>query len=228
MIRCALRPAHELYGKTRVRDFGPRALKTCRAWLVSERDNARETANQYAGVIASAFKWGVENELVPAEVWHGLLAVRGLERGRCDARETDPVKPVPEAFVDAIRDHVNRHVWAMVQLQLLTGMRPGEVVQMRARDLDTTGPVWVFDKTEHQDKSREVYLGPRVQAIVKEFLVPDVGSFLFSPAAAEAERIRELREHRRTPVQPSQRDRRKRNPRRQPGPASRSKPRGGI
>ena len=41
------------------------------------------------------FKWAVENELIAARVHHALLAVRGLERGRSEGRETDSVAPAP-------------------------------------------------------------------------------------------------------------------------------------
>ena len=57
-----------------------------------------------------------------------LLAVAGLKKGRSEARETDPVKPVSEEFVQMIKPHVSRQVWAIVELQLLSGMRSGEVV----------------------------------------------------------------------------------------------------
>ena len=44
----------------------------------------------------------------------------------------DPVKPVPEAYIRAGLPLVTRQVRAMIQLQELTGMRPGEVVIMSA------------------------------------------------------------------------------------------------
>ena len=50
-----------------------------------------------------AFKWAVGEEMVPPSVHHGLQAVPGLRRGRADVRESEPVKPVPDAFVDAVR-----------------------------------------------------------------------------------------------------------------------------
>ena len=89
---------------------------------------ARTTINQRVGRIVRLFKWAVENELVPPGVHHGLKAVAGLQKGRSEARETEPVRPVPDAPVEAIRPHVARQVWAMIELQRLTGMRPGEVV----------------------------------------------------------------------------------------------------
>ena len=57
----------------------------------------RTTINQRIGRIVHTFKWAVENELVPPGVYHGLKAVKGLQKGRTEAREPEPVKPVPEA-----------------------------------------------------------------------------------------------------------------------------------
>lgn len=55
----------------------------------------------------SAFEWAVAVELVPPSTHHGLQAVTGLRRGRSAARESEPVKPVPEVSVN-----VSRQVWA--------------------------------------------------------------------------------------------------------------------
>ena len=67
----------------------------------------------------------VENELVPGEVYHAFQAVAGLRKGRCEAREPEPVRPVPMQHVYAIQPFVSRQVWAMIQVQLLTAARPG-------------------------------------------------------------------------------------------------------
>ena len=108
------------------------------------------------------FRWGVENELIPSSVHHGLQAVVGLRRGRTTAPEEQPRRPVPDEYVDAILPHVSRQVWAIVELQRLTGMRSGEVVIMRPCDIDMTGSVWVYQpeshKTEHHGHDRLVEL----------------------------------------------------------------------
>jgi hypothetical protein len=57
--------------------------------------------------------------------------VSGLQRCRCDARETDAVKPVPDHVVDATVPYLSPTVRAMVDLQPLTGMRPGELCMLR-------------------------------------------------------------------------------------------------
>jgi integrase len=106
----------------------------------------RNEVNKRTGRIVRAFKWAVGEAMVPPSVHHGLQAVSGLRRGRAEVRESKPVKPVPDAFVDAIRPHVARQVWAVVELQRLTGMRPGEVCIMRTCDLDTSGRVSVVPR----------------------------------------------------------------------------------
>lgn len=217
--KASLRPVRHLYGHTQARDFGPLALKACRQWMI-DAGWARMNINKRVGRICRMFKWAAENELLPAEVYHSLRTVSGLRKGRTAAPETEPVRPVSNEFVDAVRDHVARQVWAMIELQRLSGMRPGEVVLMRGCDLDTSGKVWVYvpesHKTEHHERGREIYLGPQAQRIVQEFLKTDLQAYLFSPAEAEAERMAALRQKRKTKVQPSQRDRSKRNAKRKP------------
>jgi hypothetical protein len=117
-IRLSIRPLRKLYGDTLARDFGPLQLKTVRQTMVDEK-LCRNEVNKRTGRIVRLFKWAVSEAMVPPTVHHGLQAVSGLRRGRADVRESEPVKPVPDAFVDAIRPHVPPQIWAMVEL--LTG-----------------------------------------------------------------------------------------------------------
>ena len=219
-IRLAVRPLRKLYGHTLAREFGPLRLKTVRQAFI-DSGLCRTEVNKRVRHVLRAFKWAVGEEMVPSSVHHGLKAVPGLRRGRADVRESEPVKPVPDPFVDAIRPHVARQVWSMVELQRLSGMRPGEVCIIRTIDVDMSGQVWIYTpeshKTEHHGRERRIYLGPKAQAILRQWLRAELTAYLFSPAEAEAERWSEQRENRKTPVQPSQRNRRRRKPRKVPG-----------
>lgn len=220
-IASALTFAHELYGTEPAHEFSPRRLKACRQAMI-DANLSRKTCNKYTDLIRQMFRWGVEEEYIYPTLLQGLEAVAGLRKGRTDAREPEDVKPVPWAFVAAIEDHVPRQVWAMIQLQDLTGMRPGEVVSMRAVDLDTAGDVWVYvpreHKTEHHDADRFVDLGPKAQAIIRPFLAGrSIDACLFSPREAEDERRAAQRAKRKTPLYPSHQNRKRAdNPRRRP------------
>ena len=96
----ALRPLLRLFGETRIREFGPIKLKTVREEMV-KAGHCRTSVNSRINRIRRVFKWGVENEYVPAPIFQALTAVAGLKRGRSDAVESIPVQPVREAVVNA-------------------------------------------------------------------------------------------------------------------------------
>ena len=159
--------------------------------------------------------------MVPPSIHHSLKALAGLRRGKSNARESEPVRPVPDAYVDAIRPHVTRQIWAMVTLQRLTGMRPGEACIMRTCDVDASGRVWIYSpeshKTEHHGKSRKIHLGPLARSALREWLRPESAAFIFQPREAMAEFRAGQRRRRKTPVQPSQVYRTKTRRQRSPG-----------
>ena len=96
----------------------------------------------------------------------------------------------------------------MIELQNLTGMRPGEVMTMRGCDIDQSGPVWTYRPARHKTQGRgfdrSIALGPRAQEILKNSLKSDPTAYLFSPADAVAHRNAERRRNRRSPMTPSQ------------------------
>src|SRR4029079_4724533 len=118
-------------------------------------------------------------------VYHGLQAVGGLKKGRTEARESRDVRPVAVTVVEATLPHLSRQVGAMIRVQMLTGMLPGEVVIMRGIDLDTTGIVWFYrpasdqgphgrHKTAHHGHQRVVAIGPKAQEVLRQFLKTDL------------------------------------------------------
>lgn len=163
-VKGAAKVLRRLYGHTLAADFGPLSLKACREEFIG-LGHARKTVNQNTQRLKRIFKWAVENELVPRDLYHGLQAVSGLRRGRSEARETEPVRPVPRRHVRMVRHLVSRQVRVMIDVQLLTGARACEIVPLRPIDLDTSGPVWTATlsqhKTAHHGKERVIYFGPR-------------------------------------------------------------------
>jgi integrase len=141
-------------------------------------------------------------------VYVALKTVKALLAGRTDAPDHERVKPVPIAFVDAIQPYVSRQVWGMIQIGLLTGARPGEIVSMHVGDVNTTGRIWEYvpreHKMQHKGQDRVIMIGPKVQAILQEFLKPSVVAYVFSPAEADRERRERLRAERKSPLTPSQ------------------------
>ncbi len=218
----ASRLLRELYGHTPGAEFGPLKLKAVREAMI-QAGWCRGVINKRVDRVKRLFKWAASEEMVPVAVFESLRTVAGLREGRSPAREAEPVRPVEPAAVDATLSFLNRHVRAMVELQRLTGMRPGEVCRMRLADIDRSGPVWVYrpvqHKTRHHGKSRVVMIGPKGQKVILGFLaggLVEPEAPLFSPLRAREERYAVMREMRRSKVPPSQTNRRAAKPKRQP------------
>ena len=90
-----------------------------------------------------------------------------------------------------------------------------------------TGKIWLYrpgsdqgphgtHKTAYRGQDRVISIGPRGQEVIREFLKPDLYAYLFTPWEAVAGLRAEQRAKRKTKVQPSQVDRRKRKPKRYP------------
>lgn len=206
----SFKPLLKLYETFRVSEFGPRALKSVRQQLITDNKLNRKTLNGYITRVKALFKWGVEQELVPPSIWHGLQAVAGLKRGRTEVPEPGRVHPVLQAHIDALQPLISKQVWALIQLQLFTAARAGELVTMRATEIDTSGPIWVYQPTDHKTAhhgiERTIYIGPRAQEIVRLFMaVRPIGDHLFSPIEAERQRNAEAECHRRPDQKPNPR-----------------------
>jgi integrase len=200
-MRVSLRPFCELYGHTKAVEFGPRSLKTVRQKMV-DIGWCRNNINKSISRLKTVFKWAVAEEIIPGSVYQALMAVPGLKRGRSDARESEPVRPVPQEYVDAIEPFVNRQIWAIIQLQLLTAARPSEILTMRPCEIDRNSHIWIYQpaehKTAHHGHQRKIYIGPRGQEILRPFLFRSDDLYCFSPAEAEAQRLIRNHENRKT------------------------------
>src|SRR5262249_22714135 len=132
---------------------------------------------------------------------------------------TERVKPVPQEHIDAALPHMPPLIRAMVQLQLLSGCRPAEVCLIRPIDIDMHQPsCWVYrpgsdqgpcgtHKTAHHGHERQIFLGPRAQAILCAHLGVKLGGYCFSPKESEATRNATKKASRKSPMTPSQRAR---------------------
>lgn len=188
-MKAAAKPVKELYGSLPAVQFGPLALRAVRQQMIDSGRCCRKEINKRTHRIRRIFKWAVSMELVPPYVYEALRTVEPLLRGRTTARETEPVPPVPLEHVEAILPFVTPQVAAMIQLQKLTGMRPGEVVRMQPCQIDQSKETWVYvpreHKTKYRGKVRQIPLGPQARLVLQPFMNRPPEAYLFSPIEAE-------------------------------------------
>jgi integrase len=223
-LRAAFRPLVRLYGPLLAIEFDSLKLEALQeamatgTWLNdTEREKrtkqrrafgaARTTINSNIDRIKRLFRWGCAKKLIPAENLVNLDAVANLREGRCAARETPAVVPVEPAVVEATLQHLPPVVADVIRLLLLTGARVGELCQLRAQDIDRSGPVWLYrvekHKNRHRGLDRTIAFGPRAQLVLRRYLGDDPAALLFSPAAQQRLYQERRRAERKTPHYPS-------------------------
>ena len=201
-LKLLIRDTRKLYGDIAAVDFGPKALKTVRqVWL--ERGQARPTINKNMRRLSRMFRWAAAEEMIPVTVYQALATVPGLKRGRTVAPEPPPILPVDIAVVQKTLPYLPPIVSDMVRIQLLTGMRPGEICKFRPCDVDRNSDVWEYKprshKTEHHGRSRIVFIGPDAQTVLRPYLLRDASLPCFSPAESMAAFLETKHQARRTP-----------------------------
>lgn len=199
----AFREVCRLYGRTRADEFGPLALVAVRdAWI--REGLARTYINQLVVAARSGFSWAVSVEILPSHRADALRTVQGLRKGRRSrgAREPEKIRPADLGDVDATLPCLPPIVADMVRLQLVAGMRPGELCAVRPCDvvrdwMRVDGvSIWLIRYDEHKNDwrghHRWVPLGPRAQALLAPYLegrAPD--AYCFSPREVAQQFARE-------------------------------------
>lgn len=186
MIRTTLRRWREHYGQLPAAEITPAMLRDWRAAVA--REASPLIAQRSTAVVLAMCRWAVSYDLMPINVYQRLKTIEPLRRSR---KKT--IGPAPMEAVNAVRDHVSAQVRAMIDLQLLTGMRPGEVCQIRPCDITMSANdnVWYYrpetHKTAHHGHERIVYLGPQAQMVLRPFLTGRATTaYCFSAAEAMA------------------------------------------
>ena len=68
--------------------------------LIAE-GKSRSTIDEIVAIIRRAFRWAVSKGMLIRTCIMGWRRSRGLRKGRSDAREPEPVRPVADEVVDA-------------------------------------------------------------------------------------------------------------------------------
>lgn len=157
--------------------------------------NSRKSINKHCQRIVRIFAWGVSQELIRADVAQALREVKGLHKGRTEARESAPVMPVEEGVIQATLHHLPSLVADMVRLQRLTGCRPEEVCLIRPCDVDTSAEVWAYrpesHKMAHRGRERVIFIGPKGQEILRPLSFAGQIELLLLPVGRRTEAARD-------------------------------------
>jgi len=186
-------------------DLTPLQLKEFREHIIDNHSLSRSVINRRIGMIKRMYKWAASEMLVSIHTYRALETVEGLRRGRTVAREGRTVRPISIEAIEAVLGVVTPIIADMIKIQLLTGMRPGELVQMRPCDIDRSGPtIWVYKpehhKTAFHGHQRFIPMGPKAQAILAPYLLRIKTDYCFKPTVSNIQARQRRHKKRKTPL----------------------------
>jgi integrase len=169
MIDLAMRDLVASFGTLSAGQFTPAQFVRLRQiWI--DRRRAVSTCNKWHNYILNLFRWAAMMDHVAPSVWHALLTVPKLKPGRSPAKPVKRVGPVPLEHVEAVRPLVSQQVRDAIDLQLLTGMRSGEVLSMSADQIVNQVYRPLKHKTRWRGHARSVPLGRQAMAIIDRLI----------------------------------------------------------
>lgn len=141
------------------------------------------TVNTALSYLKRMYRWAV----LMGKVSHGtagaVVLVPNMRAKSTDARQTDAIGPVALEDVERTQKKCGRILRDMIDVQWLSGMRPGEVCWMRPCDIEMSGAVWVYTpsrhKTQWRGRIRKIALGPKAQEIIRRYVTPQTTARLF-------------------------------------------------
>lgn len=212
-----LRPLSALFGNTWAGEFNVQKLKLVRQAVRKPKPDWWKAIPGYLDPLPSGQKrrepkqWGVfysNNAMQNIIGFFAWLESEGfVPEGKTEHLKT--IKPlkgelpyeaqtVADEDVEIVCRYTSPQVAAMIRLQRITAMRPGELVRMRPCDIDASGDVWIYTprdpvtgrqahKTARRGHSRQIPLCTRCQAIMEPFLTGrGERDYLFQPREAAA------------------------------------------
>lgn len=195
------------HGETPADQFDGQGVEDVRTVLTSRKPElSRGYINCLIRALKTAFAWMKRRKIVCANTLAEVRQVKALMAGD-GGRETTPIPPVEDWVVEATRRECSCTIRAMIDLQRLTGMRPGELCRMRRCDVSTSMaevlpipgqrrtikaveaegvPIWRYvpskHKNLHRGKMRIVPIGPDAQKVLLPFLERAPEDYIFRPS----------------------------------------------
>ncbi len=192
-----IRLAHQFYGETPIGDFGPLKLRTLRNAMIAgdpaaisvegkpcpRKPWSRNTVNRQVKRLRAIIRWGVSWEMVSPLVVDALDTVSSLSESETTAAESKPRLAVPDEDIQAVRQQLRAKHRDVLDLLLLTGARPGELLMLTTGMIEQNGEMWRCEltrhKSAHKGKRRVLHFNAAAQLILRRYLQSDPDVMLF-------------------------------------------------
>lgn len=187
-LRSTLRVFCQFYEWQPITEVGPLKIMDMMQ-AMARQEVSRYRINRLLSHIKRLMDWLVSRELIGPEKLAAIKSVKSLKAGRTSAKELPPVPAVPIEVVEQTLKNIRKPLCDMIQIQLLTAMRPNEVCNLKFNEIDQEKAVWVYrpakHKTSYRGHKRQILIGPEAQALLRPYSFLDKDKPIFYTTKAE-------------------------------------------
>lgn len=180
-LKSTLRVFREQFEWVPITEIGP--LKIIEMMERLAETESRYRINRILAHVKRLMSWLVSREWISAEKLNAIKSIKSLEYGRTKAIEYEPITAVPAEIVEKTCQKIYKTVKDMINIQLLTAMRPNEVCNLTFAQLDRSKKVWIYTpkkhKTQYRGHVRKILIGPEAQAILLPYSFTDQSEKVF-------------------------------------------------
>lgn len=181
-FKCVIRILTDLFAMTPANEFQALRLRTVRQKMI-EKGWARKWINKQVARVRLMFRVAVSWEMVRPDVLASLQSVPPLSVGESSAPETEPRTAIPDADLEAVRQVLQERHRDVLDLLMLTGARPGELINLTTGMIDRDDDIWRANlrhhKTAKKGKTRTLYFVPSAQLILRKYLKANPNERMF-------------------------------------------------
>jgi len=171
-LRSTLRVFIEYYEWIPITEIGPLKIMDMMQSM-AKKEVSRYRINRLLSHIKRLMDWLVSRELIGSEKLAAIKSVKSLKAGRTSAKEMIPVAAVPIEVVEQTLKNIRKPLCDMIQIQLLTAMRPNEVCNLNFSEIDQAKAVWIYSpakhKTSYRGHKRQILIGPEAQSLLRPY-----------------------------------------------------------
>lgn len=213
-ISLAIMPLAEKYPDLQADEFTSLHLKEFLKFVVEsdKYDWCRKLINERIRCIKRMFKWAASEMLISVHTFTALSTIEGLRKGRTIARESKKVLPANIELVNAVIDVVAPVIGDMIQIQILTAMRSGELCKMRPCNIDRSEEIWIYqpqavDPTKQYNHKKDylgyqkiITIGPKAKLLLAKYMFRDPTDYCFKPTESYRQCLQAKSDKRKTPL----------------------------
>ncbi|MEJ5226855.1 site-specific integrase [Thermodesulfovibrio sp.] len=150
----------EWFYKLQINKIGLKEVEYLQNFFI-EKEYSTATCNRYISILKASFSKAYDWKFITEERLKDIRKVKPLQG------ETKRLKYLTKEEIDKLLMNCDRHLYPIVFIAIYTGMRKGEILNLKWSQIDLKNGIILLDKTKNYER-REIPISDSLKALFKQ------------------------------------------------------------